>query len=189
MSKYYLNQNSKLKEENIYKFSLPVLITCIMAGICKAFCYARHGFYAIFKKSIAKSHKRNLDFSKTKFFVNSISQEIKKRKIKTLRIHDSGDFYSQVYVNKWFRIAKQNTHTFFYCYTKSLHLDFSKFDSLFNTKVIQSFGGKLDNLIDINKPHCKIFDDSKTLLRQGYFDCTKSDLLAIKHVRIGLVKH
>ena len=187
--KYYLNQNTKLKQENIYKFSLPVLKTCPQANECKTFCYGLKGHYNTFKTSIDKAHQKNLDFTKLKMFHSYISKEIHKRKIETLRLHDTGDFYSQIYLDKWFSIASLCPDTFFYAYTKSLHLDFTEFLSLSNTKIIQSFGGKLDRLIDLRKPHSAVFNKKELLDYVGYTDCTNSDRLAIKSKRVGLVLH
>ncbi len=187
--KYYLNQNSKLKIDNIYKFSLPVVKTCPQAAACKQFCYGLSGHYVTFKQSIDKSHAKNLRFTRSKMFCQDFITEIHKRKIKTIRLHDTGDFYSQEYLNNISRIAAFCADTFFYAYTKSLHLDFSDFLSLPNTKIIQSFGGKLDNLIDRRKPHSVIFNSKKHLDNDNYVDCSVSDLKAIKAKRVGLIFH
>ena len=187
--KYYLNQNTKLKQEDIYKFSLPVLKTCPQAKDCKTFCYGLKGHYKTFKTSIDKAHQNNFRFSKTINFSQAIELEIHKRKIKTLRLHDTGDFYSQEYLDKWYNIAKFCHNTFFYAYTKSLHLDFTEFLSLPNTKIIQSFGGKLDSLIDLRKPHSAVFNKKELLEYVGYVDCSNSDRLAIKSNKIGLLIH
>ncbi len=184
-----LNQNSKLKLEDIYKFSLPVLKTCPQALACKHFCYGLKGHYVTYKDCIDQAHMNNLKFSKSKYFEQLLVTEIIKRKIKTIRLHDTGDFYSQAYLNKISRIAAFCPDTFFYAYTKSLHLDFDDFLTLPNTKIIQSFGGKLDNRIDKRKPHCIIFNSKEHLEQDNYVDCSKSDLLAIKSNRIGLILH
>ncbi len=173
----------------IFKFSLPVLKTCPQAQDCKKFCYALKGHYNTFKESIKKAHNNNLEFSKSKQFCHSMVTEIHKRKIKIIRLHDCGDFYSQEYLKRWALIASFCDNTFFYAYTKSLHLNFENFLSLPNTKIIQSFGGKLDNRIDKRKPHSMVFDSIETLSNKHYIDCTQSDLLAIKSNRIGLILH
>jgi hypothetical protein len=50
------------------------------------------------------------------------------------RIHESGDMYSQAYLNKWIEIAKQMPHVFFYTYTKAFKWDYSQVPS--NMRVI-----------------------------------------------------
>jgi hypothetical protein len=187
----YLNQNSGLKPDNIYKFSLPVVKTCIGAQECIKFCYARKGHYRTFAKTVDKAHDRNYEFSKSKEFVKVIAAEIVNRQIYIIRIHDTGDFYSQEYLDKWTLLAKHLKPTRFYAYTKSLQLDFSKFTKLSNTKIIKSFGGKFDSQIDLQKPHAKVFENLGSLWRKNYVDCSTSDLIALetKNPKIGLINH
>ena len=191
MKKNYFTQNKKLKLDKIFTFSLPVIITCIKALACLAFCYAQKGYYKMFSKTIRKSHNENFELAKSKDFVKVICNELRKRKIKTCRIHSAGDFFSQVYLNRWYIIARHNKNIFFYAYTKSIHLNFKNFDKLKNTKVIQSFGGKLDNKINLKKPNARIFPNLEALLNAGYVDCSKSDKIAIKRnvVNVGLIAH
>ena len=187
----YLNTNSGLKKDNIFKFSLPVKSTCIGAGKCLAFCYGDKGLYKVFKKKIDIAHAKNFGFSKSMFFASRIVEEIDRRKIKIVRIHDTGDFYSQTYLNKWTEIAKNLSETRFYAYTKSLQLNFKELTRLTNTKIIQSFGGKHDNLIKLGITHAKVFDSKELLWAANYVDCSVSDLIALKtkRLKIGLIKH
>ncbi len=187
----YLNDNSKLRKDKIKKFSLPKGKTCIGAGDCLNWCFAGKGFYRVHAKTIAKAHNRNLEYSKSEDFADKMIVEIVKRKLKIIRIHDSGDFYSQEYLDKWTIIAGSLPHVRFYAYTKSLELDFTEFTRLPNTKIIQSFGSKYDHLIDLRKPHAIVFEHKKNLELMNFIDCSKSDLVALetKNVRIGLIKH
>jgi hypothetical protein len=60
-------------------------------------------------------------------FVELIVNEIKKRKdVKYFRIHESGDWYCQEYLNKWFEICRRLPDIKFTAYTKSFHLDYSQ---------------------------------------------------------------
>ncbi len=187
----YLNTNTKLKKDNIYKFSLPVRKTCIGASDCLDYCYAKKGYYKIFESKVNSVRERNYKFSKSIIFVNAIIHEIKRRKLKIIRIHDSGDFYSQEYLDNWFMIANTLPEVRFYAYTKSLQLDFSLFKSLPNGKIIQSYGGKFDNEIVFSEPHARIFKNEENLVVNGYEDCSKSDLVALNTTnnKIGLIAH
>ena len=49
-----------------------------------------------------------------------MNEEIRKKKATHVRVHDSGDFYSPKYLNKWVDIATQNKDVIFYAYTKSI---------------------------------------------------------------------
>ena len=65
-----------------------------------------------------------------------------------VRIHVSGDFYSQVYFDAWLRMAKMYPNVLFYAYTKSLKYWLNRMDSIpHNFVLTASYGGRLDNLI------------------------------------------
>jgi hypothetical protein len=107
----------------------------------------------------------------------------------TLRIHDSGDFYSNEYIAKWVEIIQTVKNKFFYAYTKSLNLNLSAIYTLPNALIIQSEGGKFDHLIDYERPHAKIFLSQESMLKSGYIDATTSDVQAISSHKIGLLVH
>lgn len=62
---------------------------------------------------------------------------INKKPVKVFRIHESGDFYNQKYLDKWISIAKTFPNTVFYAYTKSDRLDFSQLPG--NFKIMISY--------------------------------------------------
>ena len=67
---------------------------------------------------------------------------------KLLRIHESGDFWTQVYFNAWLEVARNNQHIKFYGYTKSLGMWYQMHDNIpSNMYLTASAGGTLDNLI------------------------------------------
>ena len=43
-----------------------------------------------------------------------------------VRIHESGDFYSQTYLDKWFEVCRRLPSIVFWCYTRSYMFDFSR---------------------------------------------------------------
>jgi hypothetical protein len=107
-----------------------------------------------------------------------------------IRVHDSGDFYNQEYVDKWADIARANPDKKFYAYTKSLHLDLKKLHNITNFHVIQSVGGDHDDKVDTKMPHAYVFPSKAALKAAGYEDASDSDAPAAegKH-RIGIVVH
>ena len=111
------------------------------------------------------------------------------RKYNTVRIHDSGDFHTQAYLDAWKRAASVFPNVTFYAYTKSMHLDL--FSNLpFNFKLVQSLGGKYDNKVNLDMPHSRIFSDDDARIRAGYVDGNINDLPAILgDIRIGLTYH
>jgi hypothetical protein len=154
MKNNLLSQNSKMKESStneikILNWSLPAVKTCPFAGECKKFCYASKGFYRF--KGVANKHASNYSVTLTDAFIPLMSHEIAhyKSKVKKLmvRIHDTGDFYSVEYLEKWLKIIELHKDVDFYAYTKSI--PFFKGRQLpDNFRVIYSFGGLKDNMIN-----------------------------------------
>lgn len=68
--------------------------------------------------------------------------------IKYVRIHVSGDFFSENYFKAWVNVAIANPTIVFYAYTKSLHFWVKHKKSLpKNFRLTASKGGKMDSLI------------------------------------------
>jgi|LakMenE01Jun11ns_1017448.scaffolds.fasta_scaffold9959586_21 hypothetical protein len=203
-----LTQNSKIKGSGsarviVYNFGIPAFMsetgfkTCPMAGICAGACYARSGFYIMYK-TVRNALEWRLKRTQSKQFHWEMRMELnkalKRHKGKQLiiRIHDSGDFYSLEYYRKWEAIMLEFPDIRFYAYTKMVKM-FKELDGTLpaNFTLIYSFGGKQDKLIDRSKDrHSFVFADSIELKRKKYIDTSKNDLNAIgKNHRIGLVYH
>ena len=197
-----LTQNSKMKKtskENkskILNFSIPAFktkagkTTCPFAGGCQKYCYAQKGNYTRFP-IVQELMEQKYLLSKQDNFNTLMNEEIAKKKPTHVRIHDSGDFYSVKYLNKWVTIAKQNKNVIFYAYTKSIKFFTEGLTVPTNLKIIFSEGSKIDNLIDVKKHrHARIFKDVSTLLSAGYIDASTNDLQAITdNKKVGLVYH
>lgn len=85
-----------------------------------------HGCYAIKAQKrfpvVLASRQRNLEYSRTPEFSIELT-----RNMKFVRVHESSDFYSQEYIDKWCNIAKSKPEVIFYAYTKRMsEFDFSK---------------------------------------------------------------
>ena len=157
-----LTQNSKMKKtskENkskILNFSIPAFktkagkTTCPFAGGCQKYCYAQKGNYTRFP-IVQELMEQKYLLSKQDNFNTLMNEEIAKKKPTHVRIHDSGDFYSVKYLNKWVTIAKQNKNVIFYAYTKSIKFFTEGLTVPTNLKIIFSEGSKIDNLIDVKK--------------------------------------
>ena len=167
-------------------WNLPAGKSCPGAGKCREFCYARKGCFVF--SSVTKAHKANLWLSRQNFFPTTAINWLWKR-TKTpeyIRLHSSGDVYSQAYLSKLTQIATFNPKIKFYLYTKSLHLNWKEFDELPNTARVVSMGGKHDSLAFSDPQHhmcpvCVVADDDKHLewlLSVGYVDGTDDDGVA-----------
>lgn len=130
--------NRKLPKD-IAIFNLPHLVTCPGATAdCKRYCYARKAENLY--KGVLPYRFKNFAISQENGFANEVCKELAKMKnIRAVRIHESGDFYNQKYVNAWTKVAKTFPHLQFTFYTKSFHLfDFSKIRALPNVTAFAS---------------------------------------------------
>jgi len=129
-------------------------------------------------------------------FVEKITDELSKvntNKQVYVRIHDSGDFYSPAYFEKWLEIARLNPNVRFYAYTKS-HSFIRGKELPENMDLIYSLGSKNDELINVEtERHSKIFQTMEDMEKEGYTDSSYLDLNATKWVtnnnKIGLLIH
>ena len=130
-------------------------------------------------------------------FVPRMIEEVQRavqRGAKAVRIHDSGDFYSEDYMLSWFRIAEAVPSVRFYAYTKMVVLVKKAYKNGLvpdNVRLIQSLGGVADRFIDTNLPHSRIFHTIEELHAAGYADASESDKPAAfgDSPNVGLVIH
>jgi hypothetical protein len=161
--------------------------TCPGATACRAVCYAKQGRYAM--ESVARPRRRNLEESlKDSFIPDMVKALTSARSYNVVRIHDSGDFYSQTYFDKWVAIAEALPNRIFYAYTKAHHLDMSKKPA--NLRIIRSLGGRWDRLVNLTESHSRIFASHEAREAAGYVNGNVNDVPAIEGVnKIGLVYH
>jgi len=203
MSMNLLTQNSKLKKTSkslglrVFNFGIPAYksasgkLTCPFADACVKFCYAKKGAYIW--SNVKPAFEKRYQLSKTDDFVNKMNQEIIKKKPDYVRVHDSGDYYSNAYLRKWLAVAIHNPQVRFYSYTNCVSM-------LKNTKlpdnydIIFSDSGKQKHLIDEKKDrHTRIFSTHNELISAGYTDASSVDLMATKWFnktnKVGLIFH
>jgi len=112
-----------------------------------------------------------------------------------IRIHDSGDFFADWYLDDWLYIARQTPQIMFYAYTKEIEMLQTASDIPDNFRWLASTGGTQDHLIDDTVRHADVFPDEQTLADAGYSSQDASDLLAVlwPTTRIGIpannIKH
>lgn len=162
--------------------------TCRGAAACKGVCYAKQGRYLM--PSVRDARLRNLEASLSSNFVTEMVEALKtKPSYNTVRVHDSGDFYSEQYLQKWYDIARKMPQKYFYAYTKALDLDIWT-DKPSNFQIIQSLGGVYDRLVNYDLSHSRIFSSEEARDKAGYVDGNVNDIPAIEGVtKIGLVYH
>ena len=192
--KKLLTSNSELRADGILNWSLPAFAVkltngtnfnvCPNAGACASFCYARNGTYNF--SNVKGRHIANLEYTleAPQEWFNQMLDEVQHPKMagKFIRVHDSGDFYSEEYLKMWLQIAHETPQVTFYCYTKEV----SMFKRVVepncppNFRYLYSMGGKEDYLVDKEKDrHAEVFPDDAAILDAGYSNQDASDLLAI----------
>jgi len=123
------NGNSKLGK-NIYSFSLPISTCKHKTDYCRQYCYAKKGNFAF--PTVKKHYASNLRYTRYKSFRDHIVLELMVNRAKYVRIHPSGDFYSQKYFDQWVSIANTSPSVQFLAYTRNYDLDTSKAPSNFH---------------------------------------------------------
>lgn len=197
----WLTRNSKMRKMSgikTYNWGIPAyqsstgFKTCPNAAACAKGCYATQGAYKF--SNVAKVFEARLKLAQSPRFANIIHAEIKRRKVERLRIHDSGDFFSIEYLERWLGIIRANPTVQFYAYTKMVSM-FKQYtlDGLIpsNFIVIYSYGGTEDKLIDKNVDrHSWVFSSVEALQDAGYADAHEDDSIAVgSNPKIGLVYH
>ena len=198
-----LTQNTKLRKTSkaiglkVMNFGIPAYEdsegrrTCPFAGSCASFCYAQKGAYSW--SNVKPAFKWRYEQTKSDGFVDAMVSEIVRKKADMIRVHDSGDYYSPKYINKWMAIAEALPHVRFYSYTKSVPLFLDRVWPD-NFDIIFSEGGTKDHLIDRTKHrHCRIFDSYEAMAQADYVNAMDSDVMATKWFnqssKVGLVFH
>jgi len=123
----YVQWNGNRKMD-VPVWSLPPKLTCIGATeLCKKICYSNKAWrwQAVRQRRMENYvHSKSKDFPKA--MIKLIQERLEKKPFDKFRIHESGDFYSQEYFDKWCKIAEAFPNIKFLAFTKSYQIDFSK---------------------------------------------------------------
>jgi len=197
---------------------------CRNAGVCAKFCYARNGTY-LFPKVKGKHLSNLTLVRDDPNWVEEIAAELDHKRFKpsgeprivpglastshlsqpvrdwlevggqAVRIHDSGDFFSEEYLGGWITLAERFPQILFYAYTKEVKL----FESSVlpnNFLYVYSLGGKQDNLVNKDTMrHADVFPEIEDIIEAGYDSQHESDLLCVllPSLKIGVpqnnIKH
>ncbi len=147
-------------------FNLPSGVTCPGANECKTYCYAKEAEKMY--PAVLPARTRNLQAVLNQTFQRQIVDYLKaSRGVRAFRIHESGDFFSQEYLDTWKAITNSFPRINFYAFTKSLNLSFA--DRQSNFIVIASTAEKVEG-----------FDGQAIVIPKranppkGYFQCPGS---------------
>jgi len=150
-------------KNEVASVDLPAGHTCPQADKCKSFadrdtgkitdgracefrCYAASSEAAFVNTRLLRWN--NLDLlrvAKTSGAMVDVIAPSLHDKLKVVRVHSSGDFFSDAYFQAWMSVAENFPHIFFFAYTKVL--PYLKVNRPDNFDMVYSYGGKLDDLV------------------------------------------
>jgi len=193
-------------------------ITCPGAFLCIKGCYALTNNFTRWERVVNKAH-RAFRLSLTGEFEDAVKRELsyyhatgvkpwqgklsdeqrkagmkakthKRRPLHLVRIHDSGDFYSPRYIEKWLRIMKwaetEMPGVGFWAYTKAVKWmkeARERWGEKFprNFTIVYSEGGIEDSEIDhAHDRFSRVFMNRRTLKKQGFEEGSSKKLGDIK---------
>lgn len=172
--------NSKLPKGTMI-FNLPAVVTCpFKTPLCEKACYALKAEHRW--PAVLPSREHNLSMVRKGLFKELMIEAIAKhhKKIKAIRIHESGDFFSQSYLDDWFAVAREYPEFTFYAYTKSFYLIFDQKPG--NFVLIASFDETTDELrLQHYNEKRAWFDNTFTIIDKDadascIADCTKCNI-------------
>ena len=194
-----LTQNREMARIGVWNWTLPAWAgrledgrtynTCPSAGICSQVCYARNGTYRW--PVVAAKHRANLMFvlDDPAGWEAAMIAELAARRFRGrwVRIHDSGDFFTDDYLRAWLRICRARPDVRFYAYTKEI----TRFRHLVepdpppNFRWVYSYGGTQDHLLDPARDRvADVFPDEPAITAAGWSSQDASDLLAVLGPRL-----
>lgn len=183
---------------------------CPQAGACVKVCYARNGTYNF--PTVKAAHVRNLEAVQDDLggWVTDLCNELSAKRFRPtgeprlpdlprdhltpevaalldsgaacVRIHDSGDFFSDEYLLAWLTVATLTPDVLFYAYTKEVERvrRVVGANGPANFLHVFSMGGKQDHLLDPDHDrHADVFPDEAAIAAAGYYSQDAHDLLCV----------
>ena len=161
MTKLIQKGNAKLGTK-MYMFNLPAT-----REVCGRVC---NGCYAVKEQTrfpaVTKARQQRYEAALQPDFASRVKSELSALKTKPsyFRVHASGEFFSQIYVNDWHRIASAFPDITFFAYTKrKKNFNFENLEALPNFILIDSFhfGGLNYSTLDKAPTNAFICPDQK----------------------------
>ncbi|QDU21809.1 GP88 family protein [Urbifossiella limnaea] len=111
--------NLKLGGRRIWGFALPSGTPAVCPGMsptCSGCCYA--AAVERYRPAAAAKYRRNLRASRRRGFVRRLVAFLVAHRIRVVRVHTGGDFYSPRYARKWLAVARRAPGVTFFGYTR-----------------------------------------------------------------------
>lgn len=143
MEKRYLLSRGNIKvSERVGIFNLPSIKSCLNCKDCHETCYSKQR--EIMFPNVRERRDYNLNLVKTNLclFKEKINKQVTKQGLKIVRIHESGDFINEDYIEAWRDLAVRNPDVRFYGYTKTFSIfkrELERLNKLNNVNIINSY--------------------------------------------------
>ena len=189
--------NSKL-DKSIAIFDMLAIVTCLNCETCKDTCYALKAQRQYVNVLLKRSLNTYLAMHHLDVLHDKIAHQLYKGNKDVVRIHSSGDFISQDYINMWTSLAKCFPHIRFYSYTKVENIfNFTAFESLHNVNIVRSilpngkpnYGTFHDMLAIAKELHCPICAYRKGMPEDAMPHCGKNCTACLDHKYVLFVQH
>jgi len=185
----------KHPDMKLASFSMPALYTCPNANECKEGCYAQQGRQMF--SVVLNAYQENRAMFDDDTLWEQLQGELMVHRVQArrmhktayVRIHDSGDFFCQEYLDGWIDLMRLFPEVRFYAYTKMVDMMHST-ELPDNFTVVMSYGGLEDRLIeDSDRQAIVVPKDFR--LPEGWVDGTEDDWYASQPAfrRIALRYH
>jgi len=182
--------NSKL--HNIFIFDLMAITDCMNCADCKKECYAVKAqvqYSATYNKRLINSYLARFELP---LLEAMLRKQLASSKIKTVRVHSSGDFISQEYYNMWQRVALDYPKVKFYAYTKvegliNMGVHAPNFNILFSHIHGKLNFGTLEYIQELKKDHGTFLCPVTTL--QGDLQCGKHCTYCVTKKNVAFLIH
>lgn len=167
----YLSRGNE-KIDRALIFNLPAIKTCPGATeLCKKICYA-YDSEVLYKHVAPQSRARNLAFAKDPSFRELMSAKLSRARLPRMRLHESGDFFNQKYLDAWTEIIGRDSKRTFWVYTKSWNLDFTEALKLKNLYLRYSVDATTKKYPAQDIPHAAV-----SASRDDFFVCPSTKVV------------
>lgn len=112
--------NKKLGGRLIWGFGLPSGAGGTCPGstpACRAHCYAAR--LEGYRPAAAALYRSNLAAARRRGFARRVRAFLVAHRVRVVRVHTGGDFFSARYARKWFEVARRSPRVRFFAYTRS----------------------------------------------------------------------
>jgi len=112
--------NHKLGGHLIWGFGLPSGTPDTCPGLsetCRTHCYAVA--FERYRPAAAAKCRRNLALARRRDFERLVRAFLVLHRVRVVRVHVGGDYFSARYARKWLRVMRRSPRTLFYFYSRS----------------------------------------------------------------------